>query len=395
MAKRAKYKMRADGSRETTRTYKSFGPSGFSGKKHFYGKSDEEIDRKIRAFEKALLAVPVGRTISEIADEWWEKKEPQLSPNSITSYQSKKNEIIDRFGDIIVTELTTQQILSWLSSVAAQGYSQRSIGDRRSVLKSILDYALAKGEITRNPCSDLPTVKGTPKKKRRPASEADVLALEANKTTSLYARLYYFMEYTGCRIGEACVIQGKDIDRENHKVTISKDLAFNGNRPMVKNNPKTEAGFREVDLYDNVLEILPSYEDPETFVFFPDGLPGRSMLQKQQKKFQESIGITSTAHQFRHTYAGIMHSAEIDVKDTQARMGHANVSITQDIYTEIERQHNEKVRNKANDYIMEERLGRNKKSCPRCGSLYLKAEDGHVFSFCPDCGNKLESEKTV
>ena len=89
-----------------------------------------------------------------------------------------------------------------------------------------------------------------------------------------------------------------------------------------------------------------------------------------------------------------MHSAEIDVKDTQARMGHASISVTQDIYTEIERAHNEKTRNKANDYIMSQRLGRGKQKCPRCGSTYTKAEDGHEFSFCPDCGAQLRKAKS-
>ena len=83
-----------------------------------------------------------------------------------------------------------------------------------------------------------------------------------------------------------------------------------------------------------------------------------------------------------------MHSAKLDAKDTQARMGHSSVAITQDIYTEIEKQHNESVRNKANDYILYERLGRDKKRCPHCGSIYLSAED-HVFKFCPDCGGQL------
>ncbi len=100
--------------------------------------------------------------------------------------------------------------------------------------------------------------------------------------------------------------------------------------------------------------------------------------------------MTSTPHQFRHTYAGIMHSAEIDVKDTQARMGHATVSMTQDIYTEIERQHNARTRAKANKYIVEERLSKKReKLCTVCGSSYTQADDGHVFTYCPDCGAKL------
>lgn len=391
MGRRSKYKTRPDGRKQTSRTYNDFGLAHFSGRKHFYGLTDDEIDEKIRLFERSLLEQSESKfTMSDLTDEWWEDKEPKLSLNTVQGYKTKKNEIIERFGDIPVRDMDTARILSWLNYIAGRGYSQHSINDRRSIIKNILDYALGKGIIETNPCAFLPAVKGNSKKKRQPASEEDIRKLEEHRADSLITRMFYFMEYSGCRIGECVVLQEKDIDRASHKASITKDIAFDGNVPVVKENPKTDAGIREVDLYDNVLEILPEYSDPETYIFFPDGLPHRSRLQRIQEKFRKDLGITSTAHQFRHTYAGIMHSAEINVKDTQARMGHANIAVTQDIYTEIERKHNEKVRNKANEYILEERLGRNKKRCPKCGSTYLKAEDGHEFSWCPDCGEKLK-----
>lgn len=388
MRKKSKYTTRPDGSKETTRTYKHFGAVEYTGKKHFYGKDDSEIDRKIDEFERLCIDPSYGKTVSDLIDEWWNYKESKLSPNSVSSYKAKKEEIRNRFGDYGIKEVKPSQIVAWLNLVAAQGYSQRGVSDRKSVIKNIFDYALAHEYVETNPCANLPIVKGEPRERRKPAEENDISILEAHKTDSMIARLYYFLEYTGCRIGEAIVLQERDIDRENHKATINKDVAFVGNVPTVKNKPKTEAGIREIDLYDNVLEILPSYDDPNTFVFFPDGLPHKSALQKKQTRFRASIGISSTAHQLRHSYAGIMHSAQLSAKDTQARMGHSSVSITQDIYTEIEKQHNESVRNKANDYILHERLGRDKKRCPHCGSIHVSA-DGHVFKFCPDCGGIL------
>lgn len=384
--------MRADGRKSTSRTYTDFGLAHYSGKKFFYGKTDAEIDKAIKAFENSLMVARPEDiiTMQKVADAWWEYKEPRLSPNSVQSFLTKYNQIVDHFGDMPIAEITTQQILQWLNRFAAQGYSQRAISDRRSVIKIIFDYALAQGYVSINPCTSLPTVKGAPKVKRKPASDDDIAILEAHKRESLYTRLYYFMEYTGCRIGEACVLQEKDVDRESGKARIYKDLAFDGSKPIVKQTTKTEAGTREVDLYDNVIEILPHYADPETYIFFPDGLPRRSQLQKEQAKFKKDLGITSTAHQFRHTYASIMHSAGMDVKDTQARMGHANISVTQDIYTEIEKAHNQKARDRANAYVMHERLGVDKKRCSHCGSTYISASDGHIFTYCPDCGNLLK-----
>jgi len=386
MAKRkSKYHLRPDGRLETTEVIEGLG------RRHFYGHTDEEIDEKIeKAKEAAKKPGAKVRTFSDVADDWWEKKEPKLSPNSLNSYKSRLKEVKEEFGALPVEEVSAQQILQWLRRCAAQGLAQKGITNRRSIVKSILDYALADGDIPANPCTQLPIVKGEPAKKRRPASEADVQKIEQLKDGDLIARLFYFLEYTGCRVGEATVLQQKDLDLESHKARISKTIAFRGQAPEVKECPKTDAGDREIDLYDNVLEILPHYDDPETFVFFPEGLPTKYKWEKAMRNYRKASGVSSTAHQLRHTYAGIMHSAEVDVKDAQARLGHSSIVMTQDIYTEIERQHNSKIRDKVNAYIIEERLKQAPVSCQNCGSLYTKAADGHVFKFCPDCGKKLE-----
>lgn len=389
MSRKVKYNTRPDGRRETTRTYIV---NGKRVRKHFYGLSDAEVDKNISEYEKALSEAPRApvRPLSAVADEWWALKEPELSLNSLGSYRARLKEIKVDFGDVPVSDITAQDLFVWLSRAAAQGYSNKTMVMRRTVLKAIFDRAIVTGELDVNPCNSLPSVKGKAAGKRHAASDEDVEKIEACKNGGLIARMFYFMEYTGCRVGECAVLQEKDIDRAGHKARISKDLAFDGQLPVVKPGPKTDAGFRDVDLYDNVLEILPEYDDPETFVFFPEGLPRKSPYETALRHFRKEAGITATAHQLRHTYAGIMHSAEIDVKDTQSRMGHSSVVITQDIYTEIERAHNEKTRNKANKYIMEQRLARKNISCPSCGSTYVSAPDGHRFTFCPDCGKKID-----
>lgn len=384
MARRkTKYTLRADGRIEMVKAM----PDGK--RRHFYGKNDEEVERKYREALAEANAAPKNKTrlFSDVAAEYWERKEKTISPNSVSSYKSKVTELTAEFGDVPVGDITPQLVYDYLQRVALKGYAQCGISDRRSVMKSIIDVALIDGEVKTNPCNGLPTVKGKPKNRRPPATDADVERLEEVKNQSLISKMYYFAEYTGVRIGEASVIQQKHIHAENHKAVVEQNIAFRGQQPEVKPRPKTQAGIREVDLYDNVIEILPQYDDPETFIFFPDGLPMKYEWEKQLRLFREENGIESTPHQFRHTYAGIMHSAEIDVKDISARMGHSSVEITEDVYMNIERAHNEKQRNKANRYIMAERINKQPLThCHGCGSTYTEAEDGHKFKFCPDCG---------
>lgn len=401
MPRKSKYKARkSDGIKQTSKTYTDFGKAHYTGKKYFSGLTDDIIDQKIKEFEASLNAgiIEPGKpkeTFGDFVDEWWEYKQAKLELNSISSYKAKKKEIKEVFGSYQIEEIDAPMIYEWLDGVVAKGYAKRGVKDRKSVLKNIMDYAIIKKKIKVNPCKYVPDAGGKAAVKRHAANEEDIKRIEAAKTDDLIGRMYYFMEYAGCRVGECVVLQEKNIDRKNKLAKIVQTLAFDGQKPVVKIKPKTEAGFREVDLYDNVLEILPEYDDPETFIFFPDGLPRKSPYETALKNYRKQHGITATCHQLRHTYAGIMHSAEIDVKDTQARMGHANAAVTQDIYMEIEKAHNEKARNKANRFIMEERLGKEKIVCPVCGGNHTMAEDGHRYSFCPDCGAKLPEVEEI
>lgn len=162
------------------------------------------------------------------------------------------------------------------------------------------------------------------------------------------------MLYTGCRLGEAVALQQKQIDLANKTARICQSVAYAEQTPILK-PPKTEAGMRSVDLYDNVIEILPHYRNGDTFIFFPDGLPTKGVLERLLKRYQKDNGISATAHQLRHSYATLLHSAEVDVKDAQSRLGHSSIIVTQDIYTDIEKEYNAGVREQVNEYIKSHR----------------------------------------
>ena len=248
-------------------------------------------------------------------------------------------------------EITPYEIVTYLRKLAAQGLSQKVINNHKSILKGILDNSLIAGEITANPCLNLPTIKGKPKVERPPAAEEDLKKIEATKTDSLIARMMYFIAYTGCRRGEAAALQQKHIDREKKTAHICQTLAYSSPTPQIKESPKTAAGIRDVDLYDNVLEILPQYDDPETFVFFPHGLPQERKFQVLLDEYKQAAGLSCTPHQLRHSYASMLHSAGVDAKDAQTLLGHSSIVVTQDIYTKIESQHKQDVRDAVNEYV--------------------------------------------
>ena len=343
--KKTKYTLRSDGRIVMTKT--------IEGKRVcFYGQTDKEAEQKYENYLKSepQKRKPKVRTFDKVAEAWWAEKEQELSPNTVRNYRALYQFVKDEFDKRPVDEITPADIAAHLRKLAAQGYSQKAIGNRKSVIKSILDNALIHGEIIFNPCINLPVVKGKSKVPRQSATDADVRAIEAHRNDSDIARMFYFILWTGCRKGEAAALQEKHINREAKTAHICQTLVYSSPTPQIKDCPKTEAGVRDVILPQNVIDNLPKYNSPDSYIFFPHGLPKEKALQKMIDGYRESIGLACTLHQLRHSYATMLHTAGVDAKDAQNLLGHSSILVTQDIYTEVDKYAKENARMKIEEF---------------------------------------------
>ena len=343
--KKTKYTLRSDGRIVMTKT--------IGGKRvSFYGKSDRDVEQKYSEYIRTpQKPKPKCRNFAQCAEDWWEGKEPELSVGSIRVYRARYNEIKGYFGTTPVSEITPLEIVTYLRKLQAQDYSQKVINSKKSIIKSILDNALIKGEIPLNPCVNLPTVKGKARVSRQPASNADIQAIEAHRNDSDMGRMFYFILWTGARRGEAEALQWKHIDLEHGIAHICQSVAYSSPTPQVKST-KTESGKRDVILPPNVIDILiGSKGKPEQFVFFPKGLPLEREFQVAIDDFRKSSGINCTLHQLRHSYATMLHSAGVDVKDAQYLLGHCSIVVTQDIYTTLDKNAKSKVAFQISQYV--------------------------------------------
>lgn len=334
-------------------SYYYHAPSYKGRRKPIYGKTVAEVDRKTEEWRREIDAADLDGVLFEtVADKYLAHKEPDLSPNSVCGYRTAVQRTIDYFGEEYVAKITPQQCYQFLQLFAAQGYSQKVITNTKIVLKGIFDLAFIDGIINTNPCAALPVVKGKPPKKRKAAGSDAAATIEQTKLENDFSRMAYFMLYTGCRRGEAAALQYKHIDRERKCAHICQAVAYLDTRKPVLKTPKTESGFRDVDLYDNVLEIIGD-GPPDAFVFFPDGLPTKTHLESGLKAYFVKYDIDATSHQLRHSYASMLHSFGISAKDAQHRLGHSSIAVTEDIYTELESAYDESLRNIINAQVVE------------------------------------------
>lgn len=346
MAKRkTKYTMRDDGRIVMTKV--------IGGKrKYFYGSSDSEVEKKCREYEAALAAAPKCRTFEQVADDYWEQKEPKLARSSVNGFKVAVERSKEEWGDMLVCDVEPQDVYLFLNRLAIQGRSRKTVNNYRGVLRGIFDNAFLKKEISVNPTNNLPQIEAKGKVKRHAAGSSDIQLVIQHRNDSDMGRMFFVMAYAGLRRGEAVGLQYKHIDFEKKQLHVCQSCSWDGTKPFIK-PPKTEAGDRIVDLIDAIIEILPKDRPPEEYVFFPAGLPPRRILEGDINRYRRATGITATAHQLRHSYATFGHGAGVDAKDMQHQIGHSSIVITQDIYTEIEESKHKSIRDDLNAHYEE------------------------------------------
>ena len=160
-----------------------------------------------------------------------------------------------------------------------------------------------------------------------------------------------FLLYTGCRKGEALALTFGDIDKTARRVHVAKSVYFVHNQGTIK-KPKTQAGNREIILPEFLIDLLPDGRARD-YVFSPtpDAPMTEGFHQYAMVSWRDQTGLDLTAHQLRHGYATLLHEADIDVKDAQDLLGHADASTTQNIYTEVSKKRKTVVEKRINEYL--------------------------------------------
>lgn len=298
---------------------------------YFYGKTEREINKKIMLYTQKAQ---IGRSFSEIADEWWEEAEPKLALQSIRSYKLAMSRAVTFFNDTPAKDITAKDIQKYLNTLASQGYSQKVVSNHRMVVNRILTHAVMEGDTDLNPCASVKTPTDLPKSTREAANRSDEQIIKDNVEQWLFP---FFALMTGMRKGEILALKWKDIDFNKNYIYVTKSVAHNGNKPVIK-TPKTEAGNRIVPLLTSLRnELLKRNGKPDEYIISDDGkspLTNRRFITLYDN-YRKATGITATAHQLRHSFATIAFEADLDPKSVQEILGHKQLSTTMDIYTQF------------------------------------------------------------
>jgi len=198
-------------------------------------------------------------------------------------------------------------------------------------LHACLEEAVRRGLLGSNPLQRVPR----PRHERREARDwtreemrrfLQTAMADGRPTASMLA----LMLLTGLRPGEAAGLQWGDIDLEAGTLTVRRSVTWAGSKWHM-GQPKTRAGERTIALPGAATALLSRLERRGVFVFWGDRPPYR-LSQAMVELCQRASVPRRPAHYLRHCHATLLAAEGLDVKTLQRRLGHAQASITLDVY---------------------------------------------------------------
>ncbi len=274
-----------------------------------------------------------------------------LSDKTLTAYKSDLRQFFSYEQNILYPDICS--FISYLSS----NLKLKDTSVRRKIitLKCFYSYLIDTEIIERSPFSKLKFRFKQEHKLPKTLSVKDVAKIlncfnEINyEALTVFAKFEYTRDSalidllisTGIRIGEAAAITLNDVivpertllihgkGRKQRLIYISSPVTWSRLTALIKERKYSDGNNLFINRYGN-----------------PISIHGIEYIYKKYLK-KANIGVHSTPHYLRHTFATNLLANGADLRSVQEILGHASVATTQ-IYTEVTTQRKKQVLNKFN-----------------------------------------------
>jgi len=306
-------------------------------RKSFYGRTLSEAKAKRDEWlalreAQSKSSVDVNITMKDWSAMWLASVRGLSSNATYNGKVSAVNEQDKVLGDYRVRDITPIVLQRYMSSL--DGMSKSTISKRRCIVKAILDSAVLNGIIQTSPYIGVRTPTGT-YVGHRCLSEKEIATIMQSTGKYRAAEWAAVMIFTGLRREELCALTSEDV--RGGKIYVSKASVLKENGRV--KTPKTRAGTRIVPVLSPIEPLLNGIiERRQGLLLFPT-TRNKPMNDMSFKRGWESMckgtGLQFRSHDCRYTYASMLYEAGVDIKTAQYLLGHEDVGVTMNIYTQL------------------------------------------------------------
>ena len=284
---------------------------------------------------------------SSYATEWVSAYKSHLTPAPYNQHVRILNRFADFIEDAPIADIKPSDISKFYQLY--NGKSASTIHSVRDTLKGVFKAAYADGIIKKDPTVGITPPKGSKGTHRAITPEERNLIHE---TDHRLRPAVMVMLYAGLRKGEVMALNiDRDVNFQLRTVTVREAVRFSSDGHPIICQPKTEAGTRTIPL----LDVLAAELQDKHGLVCPSAsgdLMTQSAWERGWDSYLYALGkakngstrrwakgpwqpVIIRAHDLRHSFCTMLYDAGVDLKSAMLWMGHADQTMTMQIYTHL------------------------------------------------------------
>ena len=317
-------------------------------------KQEEIQQRKVNKQKANLEALKEANkpTYEQYVKIYLEKIKAQgLAKTTIHEYTRALNLAIETFSGVKMEDITSEMLRTFFTKMQNEKqYKWLTMRYRYAVFKAFFNTAEEQEIIEHSPMSKIKAPRKPKDEKEKPKAFNEeqlqyILQCAAQEPFERQAMLIFMLD-TGCRRGEVAGMKWKNIDLNTGELTVCVNREYTPEDGVYETTPKSGKG-RKIFLTEYALGVMKRLKREQAERLFRRGThteycfcnrSGEALspyaIESRFRRFKTKYQIPNFhPHALRHTMATISIANGADIVSVSKKLGHANPSITLNVYS--------------------------------------------------------------
>lgn len=305
-----------------------------------------DLKREALDFENEFLKsldnqVDSSMTYQDLYDAFIEKNRQTANERTIDSKKYLAEKYWPHFMNKKITSIRKRDYLKVWQDIVNSDYSAGRKNKAIHFLKGVSKFGYIYYDYPDN-AKTLESVKEPPKNNKdlKTWTVKELNIFLEHVENEMMKKLFWFLFFTGLRIGEARALRKVDFKGKEISVTNGVRSYKQGLKSL-----KTTASERTIMLDDTTYDVIKPLLDQEGDFIFGDLEPiGMSSVQRAwEKAFKTAPVHRIRIHDLRHSHATLLINNDVNIVAVSRRLGHADIQTTLQTYTHLLQRTNEKM----------------------------------------------------